>query len=288
MNYQTKSVRTKYFFLFLISIFSFAFGQISSSNDSKSYFKTPEEILASKDKPTRIVNDYGLLFDAMQLDALEKKLVAFDDSTSTQITVVTFHELNGYPIASLASEIGDKWGVGQAGKDNGIVMLISDKDRKVTIRTGYGAQVQIPPTISNNIIQNDMIPHFKNGNYYQGVDQAVNSLQAALKGKYTQDKKANGEGSGISLIALVFIIFFIIFIISIFAKGNDDDNDNQGGRRRRSLLDDIIIMNTGSTIFRGGGFGGSSGGGFGGGFGGGGFGGFGGGGFGGGGASGSW
>ncbi len=279
-----KLAKTSSFLLLFFASICIAFGQITSSQNTKSYFKTPEQVLAEKTPPKRIVNDYGLLFDAMQLEALEKKLVAFDDSTSTQIAVVTFHELNGYPLESLANEIGEKWGVGQKGKDNGIVILISDKDRKVTIRTGYSAQIHVPPTIANNIIQHDMIPYFKQGDYYRGVDQATTSLQTALQGKYKQDKQRKQDDDGIDLFTLILVIFFIIFIVSILSKGNNNDQNNGNGRRRRSLLDDIIIMNSGSTIFRGGGFGGSSGGG---GFGGG-FGGFGGGSFGGGGASGSW
>ena len=276
MNYLMKLANLKIVF-FLILCFTFVFGQNI----------TPEQALNLDKKiiNKQIVHDFGNLFSSSQKQALESKLVAFSDSTSTQIAVVTFKSLEGYPLELLGNEIGEKWGVGDKEKDNGIVVLVSDLDRKVTIRTGYGAQIHVPPTISNMIIQQDMIPEFKNGNYYQGVDNGVNSLQKALLGKYKASPKKQ-KTSGISIIAVFFIVFFLLIVLSfLFGKDDDNDGNNNGKRRRRSLLDDIILMNTGSTIFRGsGGFGGSSGGGFGGG----GFGGFGGGSFGGGGSSGSW
>ncbi|WP_255356452.1 YgcG family protein [Weeksella sp. HMSC059D05] len=273
-----KFLKTKFLsFLWVMLALFITQKTIAQQPFQQNNFITPQEVINSKTIPKRIVNDYGRIFDPMQLQALENKLVHFDDSTSTQIAIVTFRELKGYPIELLASEIGDKWGVGQKDKDNGIVVLISDLDRKVTIRTGYGAQIHIPPTIANNIIQKDMLPYFRNGDYYQGVDKGIDSMQRALKGKYKNEKTPENDQLGFWEIFFIFLI--VIILLSIFSRGN-----NSGGnrtRRRRSLFDDVVIMNTGSTIFRGGGgsFGSGSGGGFGG---------FGGGSFGGGGASGSW
>lgn len=280
-----KFLKTNFLNFLWITLCLFITQNTFAQQTQQNNFVTPDEVINSKKIPTRIVNDYGRLFDPMQLQALENKLVHFDDSTSTQITIVTFRELKGYPLELLASEIGDKWGVGQKDKDNGIVVLISDLDRKVTIRTGYGAQIHIPPTIANNIIQKDMLPYFRNGDYYQGVDKAIDSMESALKGKYKNDKTPENDQLGFWEIFFIFLV--VIIVLSIFSRGNNSGGN--GTRRRRSLLDDVILMNTGSTIFRGGGggFGSGGGGGFGSG-GGGGFGGFGGGSFGGGGASGSW
>ncbi len=270
-----KLATIKYFFLtFFLSILT-VFGQ------------TPEELVNMKNPPQKLVQDYAHVFDAMQLKDLEDKLVAYDDSTSTQILVLTVESLNGYPLETFANDIGQNWGVGRNGKDNGVVIVLSEQDRKITIRTGYAAQIYLPPSINKSIIDNVIIPHFKQGDYAGGIDAGVNSIFQAFAGKYKQDKPKSKEPE-LDWVPIVFAIGFFIFIFFIISKGKGGNNGGNGGRKR-SLLDDIIIMNTGSSVF-GGGFGSSGGGSWGGGSsgGGGGFGGFGGGSFGGGGASGSW
>ena len=262
-----------FFFIGLVSLFA----------------QTPYQLVELKDPPKRLVQDYAQVFDAMQKSALEQKLVAYNDSTSTQILVLTVESLDGYPLEMFANEIGEKWGVGQKGKDNGIVIVLSEQDRKITIRTGYGSQVQLPPSINKTIIDQVIIPHFKQGDYAGGIDAGVDAIFQYFSGKYkAEPKEAEYEVDWFSTIILIFFILFILF--AIFGRKNNGGGGGNGGRRQRSLLDDVILMNTGRSILGGGGFGsgggswgGSSGGGFGGGFGG-----FGGGSFGGGGASGSW
>ena len=247
--------------------------------------QTPYELVELKNPPKKLVQDYAKVFDAMQLDALERKLVAYNDSTSTQILVLTVESLDGYPLEMLANEIGEKWGVGQKGKDNGIVILLSEQDRKITIRTGYASQVHLPPSVNKTIIDQVIIPRFKQGDYAGGIDEGVNAIFKFFNGKFdAEPKEAQYEVDWFATFILIFFILFILLII--FGKKNNGGGSGNGGHRQRSLLDDIIIMNTGRSILGGGGFGSggsSSGGGFGGGFGG-----FGGGSFGGGGASGSW
>jgi len=265
-----------FFFIGLVSIFA----------------QSPYELVEIKTPSKKLVQDYAQVFDAMQLNELERKLVAYNDSTSTQILVITLESLEGYPLETFANDIGENWGVGQKGKDNGIVIALSEQDRKITIRTGYGSQIQLPPTINKIIIDQVIIPYFKKGDYAGGINAGVDSIFDYFNGKYkAEPKEAQYEVDWFSTILLIFFILFILFVI--FGKKNNRNGGggNNGGRKQRSLLDDIIIMNTGSSVFGGGGggfgsggFGGSSGGGFGGG----GFGGFGGGSFGGGGASGSW
>lgn len=253
------------------------------------FAQSPYELVELKNPPKKLVQDYAKVFDAMQLNDLERKLVAYNDSTSTQILVLTVESLEGYPLETFANEIGEKWGVGQKGKDNGIVIVLSEQDRKITIRTGYASQIQLPPTINKTIIDQVIIPYFKQGNYAGGINAGVDSIFKYFNGTFkAEPKQAEYEVDWFSTILLIFFILFILFII--FGKKNNGGGGGNGGRRQRSLLDDVILMNTGRSVF-GGGFGGGFGsgaGGFGGGSSGGGFGGFGGGSFGGGGASGSW
>lgn len=269
-----KSAGVKFLLLFTLILSANLFAQ------------TPYDVIDGKFKPEKkLVHDFGNMFDAAQRDQLERKLVAYNDSTSVQITVVTFQKLDGYPIELLANEIGEKWGVGQKDQHNGIVIVLSNDDRKVTLRGGYGIQAKMPPTVEKLIIDQEMIPSFKQGDYYGGVDNATTAISRVLAGKYkAEPKKDKGDSPYGFLFFFIFIGCIILFII-IASKGGGGGNGGNRGRRGFDWTDVILTSGGASNWGRGWG-GGSSGGG--GGFGGGGFGGFGGGSFGGGGASGSW
>lgn len=229
--------------------------------------------LPSKPNPPRLVNDYTGTLTAHQVNILENKLVAYNDSTSTQILVLLVDDLQGYSIEQYATEIGHSWGVGQQGKDNGAVILVKPKkgseSGKVTISTGYGIEQYVTDATAKRIIEREMIPAFKENDYYTGIDNAVNVMMDLCSGKFTQDEYTDDDG-----FPLWLIILFIIAIVIIFSKFSDGSGQNYSGGGSRTIW---IPMGGGG--YSGGGFGGGSSGGFGG---------FGGGGFGGGGASGSW
>jgi uncharacterized protein len=237
-------------------------------------------------KPNRLVNDYTQTLSPDQINQLEQKLVAFDDSTSTQVAVVIIKSLEGYDVADYTVRLAESWGVGGDKNNNGVVLLVSLGDRKVTIQTGYGVEGALPDAIARRIIENEITPNFKSGNYYAGIDQGTDAIISYTKGEYKNDappkrKKSNGG-------MVPFIVIFIIIILAAIKRGGGGGSQVIGGRGSASPFWWLLL---GSQLGRGsgngGGFGGFSGGG--GGFGaGGGFGGFGGGSFGGGGASGSW
>lgn len=217
--------------------------------------------------------DYIDLFTPAQQTALENKLIRYADSTSTQIVMVVINSTQGEDISLLGAKWGQKWGVGQAEKDNGIFIILAKGDRRVDINTGYGIEYLISDRTAEQIINRVMIPRFKENNYYAGLDQGADAIFTALKGEYKEEREFKDNDNSIFIV--VMIIFFIIILI-LRARG--------GGKGGGGSLLDVIIL---SSMGRTGGFGGSSSGG--GSFGGGGFsGGFGGGGFGGGGASGGW
>ncbi len=232
--------------------------------------------LPSPPNPPSLVNDYTGTLTAHQVNILEHKLVAYNDSTSTQILVLLVDDLQGYSVEQYATEIGHSWGVGQKGKNNGAVILVKPKKGsergQVNINTGYGIEEYVTDATAKRIIEKEMIPAFKEDDYYTGIDNAVNVIMDLCSGKFTQDEYTNG-GEGIPI---WLILIFMIALILIFRSSNGNQNYSGGGTR-------TIWIPMGG--FGGSSFGGSSGGGS---FGGGGFGGFGGGGFGGGGASGSW
>lgn len=235
------------------------------------------------------VYDYAAILSASQLKTLEQKLIQYNDTTSTQIVVATIRSLKGKNIAMFATEWAHKWGIGNEKKDNGVFVLVSKNDRKLTIRTGYGVEHKLTDSYSRRIIEQVITPAFKQGNYYKGLDKGTTYIMRALDGEFeSEPQEYQTENDGISIVSIIFFIIIFIIIISNRNKGNH----HHGGRRENSMgsiLETIILSNQGRGGFGGGGFGGSSGG-FGGGSSrGGGFsGGFGGGGFGGGGASGGW
>ena len=94
--------------------------------------------------PTRIVNDFTGLLNQQEQMSLENKLVEFNKETSTQVAVVTYDDLQGFDIADYGNRLGQEWGIGQQGKDNGILVLVSPANRKVTIQTGYGLEGAVP------------------------------------------------------------------------------------------------------------------------------------------------
>lgn len=238
--------------------------------------------IPAKPDPPRLVNDFAQQLNPTEAAALEQKLVAYDDSTSTQITVVVVPTTGDYPIADYAFALGRQWGVGQQGKNNGIVLLWASTDRKVFIATGYGMEGAIPDAIAKRIINQVIIPDFRNGMFYRGLDRGVDAIMKYAAGEYKADPAEQEEGFPIGL--LVFIILFVIVLIAISGGGKGGNNKGRGYNAGPVFWPYTTYSGRGrSSGSWGGGFGG---GGFGGG--GGGFGGFGGGSFGGGGAGGSY
>jgi len=249
-------------------------------------FAQIDKIIPARPNPPKLVNDFANVLTPEQIDALERKLVAYDDSTSNQIVVVTIQSTGDYAIDDVALGILRNWGVGNKEKNNGIVILAAIQDHKVWIATGYGMEGVIPDITARSIIDNDILPNFRQQNYYRGFDAATNSIFKAAAGEYQAPEgyTERGKSSGGKLGKIIVVIIILFLVISMFGGGGSGG----GGyisRRGSSWLGPFILgnmMGRGSSGgFGGGGFGG-------GGFGGGGFGGFGGGSGGGGGAGGSW
>jgi uncharacterized protein len=211
---------------------------------------------------------------------LEKKLVAYDDSTSNQIAVVIIPTTGDYDIAEFSFALGRKWGIGNKKNNNGVLLLVAKNDRKVFIAPGYGLEGAIPDIIAKRIVDNEVVPNFKANDFYRGIDYGTDALMDAARGEYTAPKgyADRGEGGGgVPVILIVFLIIFVIWLIT--RRGGGGGGSFMSRRGYRNFTGPVIFPSGGWT---GGGGGGWSGGG------GGGFGGFGGGSFGGGGAGGSW
>src|SRR5690554_4865483 len=257
----------KYFavvFLLLIQFFGFS-----------QSVKIPEK----PSKQTSYYNFQTNVLSEAEQNHITQKLINYADSTSTQIVVVTIPSTKGEYINRYATDLAHKWGIGQQGKDNGILLLVAVNDRKVNISTGYGTEHLLTDALSRRIIETQILPEFRNGNYFAGIDKATTSIMQIMSGEYKNDKALDG---GFSKLALILVFLFVVLVLIIASKSK---GGNSGGHSGGLDLGDIIILSSmGRSSGKGGGFFGGGGS-----FGGGGFGGgFGGGGFGGGGASGSW
>lgn len=227
----------------------------------------------------RLVNDYTGTLSSGQIQQLESRLIQYNNSTSTQIAVVLVADLCGYDRASFTYTLGENWGIGQKGKDNGVVIMVKPTggtgQREVFIAPGYGLEGVIPDAIANRIIDKEMIPRFKTGDIYGGIVAGVDVVMQLAGGEFTaqeyKERTSGGEG-----VPAVFILLVFIFVILTRVGGT-----RSYARRNNIGFWTALWLMSSSSRGRSGGFGGfSSGGGS--------FGGFGGGSFGGGGAGGSW
>ncbi len=237
--------------------------------------------------PPRLVNDFAGMLTQQEINSLEKKLVAFDDTTSTQISIITVSDLMGYDKADYAQRLAELWGIGRQGSDNGVLILVKPKtfssQGQVQITTGYGLEGAIPDIVCGEIVDYEILPEFRQGNYYEGLDKATSTLMSLASGEFTAGDYRKGSDLG-GLLPLIIFIIIIIFVL--FTRSSGGSNQKHISRKGLPLWVLMSMMNSGGNKHSGswGGF--SGGGGFKGG--GGGFGGFGGGSFGGGGAGGSW
>lgn len=238
------------------------------------------EKIPSRPSPPRLVNDMANMLTEGEQNQLESKLLEFERTTTTQITIVTVDNLGNYDVSDFAIKLGKEWGVGQSGRNNGVVILASMQDHKINISTGKGLEGALTDLTCGRIIRNEMVPNFKNKDFYHGFSKAADAVIAATKGEYKADGHAKQKR--VPATAIILGVIFLIFILRMFKGGGGGGGNYMSGRGIGNFATGMIIGNllSGGRGGGGGWGGGDSGGG--------GFGGFGGGDFGGGGASGSW
>ncbi|TNH96254.1 TPM domain-containing protein [Aeromonas sobria] len=210
------------------------------------------------------VVDEAALMSRKQAHQLTQQLAAFEKRSGIQLVVVSIDSLDGEIIEEYGYQLGRHWGIGQKGKNNGVLLLIAQDERKVRIEVGYGLEGALPDAIAANIIHGRILPAFKRGDMVAGIMAGSQSIMKALAGEYQPvDQPKDDKFGGFWL--------FVLMVIAMIVLHNLRGGGGGSGRRRRAA-------------YTAGGFGAGSSGGS---FGGGGFSG-GGGSFGGGGASGGW
>ena len=206
----------------------------------------------------RVVDNANLLTPAEE-QQLTSLLAAHEQQTTNQVVVVTLPDLGGYTIEEYGYQLGRHWGIGQKGKDNGALLIVARQERSVRIEVGYGLEGVLTDALSSVIIQREIVPPFRAGQFGDGIVRGVQAILAVIAGEYQAPPQPASEQLPPIVPFLILIFVFVILTLAGFGRG---------GRYRGGY---------GGGGFGGGGFGGG-GGGFGGG----------GGGFGGGGASGRW
>lgn len=245
-----------------------------------------QECLLNQAPKKDLVQDYANILSDEEEEYLRQKLTAFNDSTSTQILVVTVTDLCGYDKSEFTYTLGEKWGVGQKGKNNGIVMMVKPKEidgrGDAFIAPGYGLEGVLPDAIAKRIVDKDMIPYFKQKEYYYGIHQGVNLIMGFTSGEFSADEYAKTDWASFLIpFALIVVVLLITFLSAAKKAKSYSVGHNIPFWTAFTLINSMGKSHGGSWgsfTSRGGSFGGggSS------------FGGFGGGSFGGGGAGGSW
>ena len=227
-----------------------------------------------------LVNDFAGVFTASQTESMQKRLDTLSLTTGNQILVVTVTSLDGYEISDYALQLGRKWGVGQKDKNNGLVIVVKIKNEtkgQAYIATGYGLEGALPDATCKHIVDREMIPQFKNNDYYAGVNAALDVIIPIVKGEYTSEEyEKNNDDWGAGLITMLVIFGIVIVLVvldkfGLFGPGGGTTYGSGGTHTGTRYY--------GGSSYYGSSWGGSSGSSFGG---------FGGGSFGGGGAGGSW
>lgn len=219
----------------------------------------------------RVVDNADLLSRQTE-NTLTALLDEHEKATTNQVVVVTLENLQGYTIEEFGYQLGRTWGIGQAGRDNGALLIVGKEERKVRIEVGYGLEGALTDALSADIIQRVILPQFKLGQFDEGILEGTRAILQAIAGEYAaRPQRPSGDSREIPLPLFLLFLAFIFFFIG------------PSMRRRRGGIGGIAGPLAGYYIGRsmgrrGGGGGGFGGGGFGGG----------GGGFGGGGGSGGW
>lgn len=168
--------------------------------------------------PSGFVNDYTGTLSDQQKGELETKLSQFEAETSNEIAVVIINNLDGDVIENFAVDLFADWGIGKGGKDNGVLILVAKDDREMRIEVGYGMEGSLTDAQSWQIINNIMTSAFKNGEYYQGIDGAVDGIIAATKGEFVAEPVEESSAGNNWEVIFYFVIFGFMWLASLLGK----------------------------------------------------------------------
>ena len=174
------------------------------------FFCGPVHAFVLPDKPSSRIMDAASMFSSSEREKLETQLEAFERETSNQLVVVTVPALEGQPIEDFSIKLAEKWKIGTKEHDNGIILLFSKEDRAMRIEVGYGLEGVLPDALAKRIIENEIAPRFKQGDFDGGVDRGVDAIILATRGEY-QGASAQGDDSG-DMTAALFLLIPVLYV----------------------------------------------------------------------------
>jgi uncharacterized protein len=167
-------------------------------------------------QPSGFVNDFANVLSSADRATLESRLSGFSASTTIEIAVVTVPSLDGDTIETAANAIFDSWKIGKEGKDNGVLVLVAPNEHQARIQTGYGMEGALTDLQSSWIIKNDMIPKFKEGYYYAGLNAGVDRIISAVQGEAVPfNTPSEGQSFDIYTIAIIGVIVIRVLALAL-------------------------------------------------------------------------
>ncbi len=175
------------------------------------------------------VNDYANMLTPVLVQSLERELAGFEKKESTQIVVLTIPSLSGEVLEEYSIKVAQKWKIGQKKLDNGVILLVAKQERKIRIEVGYGLEGRLTDLLAGRIIDNEIKPWFKKGEYSVGVKNGASAIMQAVKGEYSaadapvqEVKNSLWKTSWFQQLAMIvgvaLFMGLIVLIMFIFAK----------------------------------------------------------------------
>lgn len=224
--------------------------------------------IPARPEPPRLVNDLAGIMTHGQVDALEQRLVAYSDSTTTQIAVLVVNDLEGENASFYAIKTHESWGIGSAVNDNGVLILVKPKNDngsgEVFISVGYGLEGAIPDARAKRIINEIMIPHFIENDYYGAIEEACDMIIRLANGEDFSSEESDGNHGIFG--GAVMLLLFIILVVFLMKRGSKNGGSGTGTTRptgtRPRTFGTIYTgpMSRGGSSLGGGSFGGGFGG----------------------------
>ena len=207
------------------------------------------------------VNDYAGVMSQEQARTMESQLAQFEQDTGHQVAVLTIPTLDGEDIEGFGIRVAESWKVGKKGFDNGVILVVAVKDRRLRLEVGYGLEGVLPDATAKTIISDYIVPRFRAQDYAGGIISGIDAVLKVIKSEPLPEsarKKDSNQGSELNSIAM-FAITLAVFGLMAFASTGNRRRSNMWATRGRHG-GPIIFGGPGG--FGGGGFGGGSGGGF--------------------------
>jgi len=189
----------------------------------------------------RVVDQAGVLRPSAE-QAITEQLRAHEAETTNQVVVVTLRSLQGYSIEDFGNRLGRNWGIGQEGRDNGVLLIVAPDQRKVRIEVGYGLEGALTDALAKTIIEAEILPSFRRGNLERGVRAGTDAILAAIAGTYeapTRSTRSSRSGGGLNIIVPILVIGLFVFVVIMIIR--DAFGDGRGGNRVR-IGDDYYDM----------------------------------------------